>query len=549
MSFEIMNKQPTSEAVTMIQQQGAVTTSFKEIKGKFGEEKDIRGKTAVDDPVTFILESNNVGEAGLDILRNMAVKLANTGIVLQAGRTNLKNNPFEKEEADNKTKGKDEIGNDKATINFSSGSTLLSRAVKNINLKLDLNFGGRSMDQETEQVAQQYASVFYEYLTDDKTKPKEQLKKLENILKSKGLSEENIFSIQKQVRASIRADISLKIKDSLLFKELAGSKIEEEFYKQSIFDLLDGATEAGLIPDSGKDKEKNEEAQKIVDSAAKEAWKELGEMSLEDLESRLIRKMVSNKGTDEEMSKLLENVKKSGKDLVPWLAEWAKKKENLGFNLIDVPASAIGAAVDTNTDSDGKGSRDREEYRPISEVDILASRLKVQYMARLLTGGIGNYITTSFKIRKIKGGLMALGVYTKELDKKVKDEAETEAREKTSDMLKEALLEKASLFTLKGSSFKLVDMKIRSLVGNAKRLGIEINDAELENMQYNANNRMRDIIRRQIEMIEPVARRSSNLKIQKSYKNLKKLYNRLGEEMNKGTKVLKPEPEMKSVNL
>ena len=132
------------------------------------------------------------------------------------------------------------------------------------------------------------------------------------------------------------------------------------------------------------------------------------------------------------------------------------------------------------------------------------------------------------KIRKLKNGLMRLGIFTKGLDEKIKSEAKILAKLKTMEMLDEALHERASLFD--PAKDKLTDNKIKNCLKNLERLGFSLGDQGFEDLRNKANRHMYDLVKRELASVEKETGAAS----QKKAQQLEKLLSRLQVESNLG---------------
>jgi|GEM_PF-4873327 len=542
MALGVNNNQTTNQEVNVLTNMGAVAHFAKEIKELAQDALSPKEKAKAKDPVSLVLDSDTSKDAGMTILREMVAKMVNSGVVLPGARPLIKEPGAEKELMKDKLQPEDKDGDTAFVSSFSSKKTSLRTAVKQMNFKSGADKGAGQAKEAAETLMREYAAVFYEHLTGERTGTKKELKRLEQELKARGFSDEKIFDIQKQARVMVKADLFAKIKELLVMKELSGSKAEEEMLKHSILsfaDEIDGGRK--IFGNDGKGKKS--EMQAFVDNAGKAAKRDLAEFSLEELESTLMRKMMGGSEDEKAISKMLDLCKKYGVRLGKWSKEWNEKKEHLGLNLMLVPDGTAGLSV--NADSDGNDKR-KKEPEPNDEASLLVDKLTAAYIHRLMHGGLQEAVSSYFEIRRLKKGLITMGIYCQELDTMVDKVARKEAKERVITMLEEAFLEKAALFSTKGRAAKLLKIKIKSALDAAARLGMKLDESDLERMRYKASVSIKETAERQIEIYEPILRKVKIPGLEKDYKRLKALIERLEGEMRGRIEPARVLPDMRS---
>ncbi|MCX5749342.1 MAG: hypothetical protein NTZ10_03750 [Candidatus Saganbacteria bacterium] len=535
MSVNILNK-AASQEMAAIANNALISGVAGDIKDK-NFTKSKYDSARIEENLMQVLEAENFGEEGMSVLRAIVNKVAGSGIILAGNPLDQGQKIGAREKEDAPKKAGEETEKDSVEV----GKVIIKKTASRIANSFNLNNGSNFADnKEAQTLVEQYSAAYCEFLTNNKKTTPEKLVKLEAALKEKGLSDKDMAGLQKEARAAIRADISVKIKETLLMRELSGSKLESAFFEQATHSILENSffnEKTGGWDFGGY----NDNLQGTVDSAGEKVKEELSKFALEHLEEKLISKMVNKDKSSDDITPILNMLKKTGTDIDKWANKvWKDRKEDLGFNLIDVPVGNVGLQVNTSTDdqSGGKKEKGEFEYTKDDEKEILVNRMRGLYMKRLLKNDLRTYLTTSFEIRKLKNGLMALSVYTRELDEKIAFEAEISAKEKVVEMIKEALLERATLYHLRGPAFKLVEKKMKGLLKNAARLGIDISEPEFESLKYNANKRMIDIVRRQIEVMNDMLTRRKNNNILKEISKLRLVEKRLIEETSSG-----PEPD------
>jgi hypothetical protein len=171
----------------------------------------------------------------------------------------------------------------------------------------------------------------------------------------------------------------------------------------------------------------------------------------------------------------------------------------------------------------------RYEMDEDEEKEILINRLRALYMRRALKGDIITRIDTAFKMRKLKNGLIRLGMKVDDFEHLAKEGVEV-ARRKLLDMLTEALNEKATLYDLAGPAFKLIEKRIKGLMSNLERIGSPLTVGEFENLRDAANRKMFDMAEQELAAVEAMLKGQPNPSLEKKRGQLLKLIIRLKDE-------------------
>jgi hypothetical protein len=274
------------------------------------------------------------------------------------------------------------------------------------------------------------------------------------------------------------------------------------------------------------------EVRDLLGRAKQMAADELKGFLAEELENKLIKATYTQSNDYSEIFKLLKAGDKVGFDYRDWIENvWPDKKLDHGLFLMDVPHSATGMNVNTNTDNPtSQGQKHGYEYEKDDEKEVLLNRLRALYMQGALKQGFFSNLETIFKVRKLKNGLFRLGIMTPELDEQVKHEAEVLAKMKTMEMLREGLLERATLYDLSGPAYDLIERKIKGLLKNAERLGMPISAEEFNKMKDKANHEVYAISKKELDEVRAQLRQNSSQKLAKKEKLLIRLLIRLRDE-------------------
>lgn len=268
-----------------------------------------------------------------------------------------------------------------------------------------------------------------------------------------------------------------------------------------------------------------------LDGMAKDQLKKLkGEMKdhlTEEIEGKLIAKKLGKDVSNKELKQLIDLAMKAGFNPDKFLKEWKVKGIHLGLNpfTLDVGKGTIG--------QDGRRREKKHlgDFSKDEKTDLLINQLRAIYMQRALKGDWRTFLSTAFKMRKLKNGLIKLGV-TFEHFKQIELEGNVIAKQKTMEMLKDVIHEKASLHEHHGSAYKLIQQRIKIILNNLKRLKVEISEKDLKDMENEANRQMFEVARLELKHVESQLVKRKTTRGEKKQRLLVKLLKRLQEASN-----------------
>jgi len=542
----VVDKSASIEVASLGNQ--GINTIIGELGIKKGEKKaDSKEPEKIKDSLEHITDSDDPVSARTDVLRALMQKVGDAGLVL--GQMDKGKDIFGDDNLD-------DLIDDKTSKDIKDSvqlknSSLKSKTMASILSNANIDFGN-NLSTEQKSLLQQYAVLYSEYMVseqrDGKTSRKvsEKLEKLINQLKNSGVSEEKIFSVQKQVRLAVRSEIATKIKESFLSRDLAGGKIQSLMASASAESLINSVFFNKKLGGWNFGSYKNS-LQGAVDEANAETSDELSKFALEEIEEKLIGKLVRKDKSTDDLKELIELSIKSGVDLSKWADEvWNKRKEDLiGHARIDLPDSSKGTMVNTNSDGSSGGSRSGQEETK-DEKELLIDQLRALYLQRFIKGDALTYVSTQFKIFRIKNGLQKMGIFSKSLDEKVSLEAESLAKVKIMEMIQEAVMEKATFYKLKGPAYDIVQKNIDNCMKAGERIGMHLTKEDVDMMQTNANHIVLDLISEQIRVISYANRGRKSDKIAKIVARLQSIEQRLLSELSGKTEESEEQSEINS---
>jgi len=542
----VVDKSASIEVASLGNQ--GVNTIIGELGLKKGEKKaDSKEPERIKDSLEHITDSDDPVSARTDVLRALMQKVGDAGLVL--GQMDKGKDIFGDDNLDDLIDDKTsrDIKDSVQLKNSSSKSKMMASILSSANIDF-----GNNLSTEQKSLLQQYAMLYSEYMVseqrDGKTSRKvsEKLEKLISQLKNSGVSEEKIFSVQKQVRLAVRSEIATKIKESFLSRDLAGGKIQSLMASASADSLVSSVFFNKKLGGWNFGAYKNN-LQGTVDEANAETADELSKFALEEIEGKLIGKLVRKDKSTDDLKELIELSIKSGVDLSKWADEvWNKRKTDLlGVARLDLPETNEGTIVNTNADGNNSGAQNGQEESK-DEKELLVDQLRALYLQRFIKGDALTYVSTQFKIFRVKNGLQKMGIFSKSLDEKVSLEAESLAKVKIMEMIQEAVMEKATFYKLKGPAYDIVQKNIDNCMKAGARIGMHLTKEDVDMMQTNANHIVLDLISEQIRVISYANRGRKSDKIAKIVARLQSIEQRLLSELSGKTEEIKEQNEINS---
>jgi len=445
-----------------------------------------------------VLEAKTSSKASKEVLAGLVAKMAGSGVKIEPETFITRAQRSAKDEYDLMFQSK-ENSSDSVDINAINQRVKAAKKLNQNNKdgKGDQNQNPAIDAQKIAGTLEEFSAAFVQLLVSGGTDIKKKVERLEQQLISEGLSDKELLGLKQNIRQSIRGQIAGQIKESMLKRffskektlewvmnnKEAYSSIEFAFYN----DKLGGWDFGGY----------NEHLQGTVDEKLREVRSDVKDFVKDELKNALIRKHVNGDPVnDKDIKRLIELGLKSGFNPQQFLANWKNTMYHIGITPPPPEAyaqSMIGSGMDNNNKE-----RTGYEYTQEDEKELLVNQLRALYMQRAVRGDLKTHIETSFKMRKLKNGLIKLGVQLADFEK-LESEGKALARVKTLDMLKETLYERATLYELAGPAFALIEKKTKSLLKNLERLGMELTKTELDSLRDQANYRMFDVAREELE--------------------------------------------------
>ena len=496
-------------------------------------EKEYTKKADEKSSVKKALDAKSLKEASNKVLSDLVSKLASSGIKLDANTLTTKLRGNAKDEYDLMLKG-DNDNSDSVSIKSSKSAIEAAKRARNQNRSGSNSGKDAPMDTGKMKAAiEEYTAACIQFTVSGGQEIKKKMEQLEARLKAEGASINDILNLKQSLKNQIRSAIASQLKETAIKKLLSDRKsidwmlatreLHEVFGKGQHNARLGGWDFGGY----------NTHLQGTLDKSIDEAKGEIRQFMAEELEKSIVAKHLGNDSVDKDIQELIKLGQKLGFNFKEFSKNWTVKKFDLGF----VPVPDNMPNMQANTQDNSRGGYGGYDYNQDDEKEILINQLRALYMRRAIKGDIRTVIETSFKIRKLKNGMIKLGIQFGDFEK-IEKEGAALARLRVMDMLREALYERATLYQLAGPAFKLNAKKIKGLMKNLERLGIELSTSEFNALKDDANRRMFDTAKEELERVMIMRQTNRAPALEKKEKLLVKLMKRLREESGIRTEIL-----------
>ena len=469
--------------------------------------------------------SNNPSKAGINIIANLAGKLATLGVTLSSDRSGGKAREAMEEY---RQLVEDRVGT-ADTIDLRVGIKGLQKASnKNSQQEGRGDNGAGAHGEELGGLQKEYAATYAQYLFSPSPETKKKLDRLERELTEKNVGTKELLSIKTVVSNSMRRELAAQVREAYIEKKTSKKNtIDDVVNMRKLNDVLD----AGLL----KGLHDNESLQAEVDEVVEGAKSDLRDMAKEKIEKNVIKMLVSEtddnkKEITTQNRELLKFAETMGVDLDAFVAKWKEKAFDLGLTPINIPLGQ-GGQMGAGGNNQQKPSNQEMDYSKEEEKELLSNRLRALNMHRALTGDWKKMLETSFKMKKLKNGLIRLGVNSHEMENIAK-EGKQAAVDNLMIALRKTLEERATLYELAGPAYKLIVQKLKGIKSNLERLGVALDEIEYNSMRDLANQRVCNAAVDDLIATRCLLGNRDNPALEKKMTLIIKLIKRLSEESN-----------------
>lgn len=138
----------------------------------------------------------------------------------------------------------------------------------------------------------------------------------------------------------------------------------------------------------------------------------------------------------------------------------------------------------------------------MNQQELFEDKLRHLFLQQLLQNNIKELITLRFEIRKMKNGLIKLGVFSDEKETQLQREASLLAQIQFKEKIEDGFREQATLETLSGPAYRLIKSNRSFYLKRMRQCDIHLTKKDLDVMRDNQNFEMGLYINDQVKQLK-----------------------------------------------
>ena len=467
------------------------------------------------------LDGTGGKKIGVAILAGLVAKLGGESLTAKLS------NKFGKQESDFLSENKEENFSDKISLNFARGQT-----VKGAKGKQERESGeeGEGRDQGRTTDVKEYVKSYSSFLVNGGGELKKELDKKEKILLKEGkLTPAELASLRVDTARAIRQEIVKQLQVAYSDRLFADGTVEQLVANQGVGQLTEWAFQNEKLggKEFGGDYDHLEGANKEALAKAKD---EINGSLHDELTRALTRKMISEgkdaQQAEKDIAALLKLALKCGFDVEGFVRQMPEQIIHLGIN----PSLTLAAQLANQSAAD-QGQRQAYQYSADEEKDLMMEELRTLYMRRAIYGDWRTNLETSVRMVRSRNGLIKLGLRNEDITK-LEKEGRKLAKLKLRQMLNEGFEERSSFAKLSGPAYAMIEKKIKTVLKNLDKLGVELDDQDLAEMRNTANEKMFPELQHELTLIDNALQVRNTDYLQQKRKTVLQIMERIAQESN-----------------
>ncbi len=380
--------------------------------------------------------------------------------------------------------------------------------------------------QQRQQTIAKYMMAYSDVILSDSPQKKQYVETLQANLETMGVSLKKMKKMEGKLQQLMHHDVKQQIKGTVLdfILSFASKNMNPDLlkYDKKYKALKELGEQIGLY---GDDRE-------VLKDLEKDAKRDVRRFITETLDNSLVKGRLKGGDTVREIIRAFDKL-----NMIAGMAKFDSSEymktiqaKMLNWGLLDNPNLEIKGALD----SDPQGGKQKDEQSFVSDADDIVAieeQLRLFYMQRYVKHGLFERVDVMLKIRRLKRHLVSLGGYDDDKMETLKEEAQALARVRLMDLLTEAFEERATLPELKGTSFHLVQRKLKIALKGFRSLKEPMVKNDLKAIRDRVNHSMFSVIKETYIKIEiQLELDPKNVAVKQSYKQTLMILERLKAE-------------------
>src|SRR3989339_477518 len=392
---------------------------------------------------------------------------------------------------------------------------------------IDGGRGGDEGDGRQPTEGKEYLKTYSQYLVNGGNELKKQVEKQERSMVENGKVKLNeMMRLRADVAKSVRQEVTKQLKEAFQKELFSQGKLEGLIARNGVLKVADWA----FLNDRIGGKHFGLKA--ATEEAAVEAREEVNTFMKDELSRAVTKKMVAEgrevAKAEKEINDLLQVAAKCGFDVNSFMQSASKMMVDQG--LVPIFGNDLAAQAQMN-ENGGQGERQQYQYSQDEEKDVLMEQMRVIYMQKAISGDWRSNLEVSFKMIRTRNGLVKLGIKMEDFSR-LEREGRQLAKLKLVQMLEEGFGERASYATLKGAAWSMTEKKIKNILRNLSKLGVELDDSDLKEIRDKMNDKVFAEVEHEVNMMDGALQARDSNYLRNKRKTALQILDRLSKESN-----------------
>ena len=381
---------------------------------------------------------------------------------------------------------------------------------------------------ETTEVVTKYLTALAETILSPTQQKQDQARHLREKLLTEGLSPSKLSNLEGTIRRSLHQDFKQKLKDSFI-------KLALNYDSKITLDALHKSNEMGNLASLAGLKGVFGPGRSSMQEVKEDAKADLRNFVANELDNTTIESKAKG-GSPEELviafNRFNEIASIAKFDSAAYMKTIGKKLEDWGATGFKAPEIPGMIDSDPRRQSGGNSKRQQPQKQEKS-IDDLEDDIRSLFLQKSVQLDLRSNIEIRFKLNKLKKKLNSEPAY-----KKLQKEGEGLGRLRLMDLFKEALEEKATLPSIQGSAYALVQKKLKLALKGLKNLGASMPKKDMLAIRDQVNSSMFSIIKEEyLKLSVHLEANPGDIYLSRKKKEYISILNRLKQESGLGENI------------
>ncbi|MFC1540502.1 hypothetical protein ACFL4J_00525 [Candidatus Margulisiibacteriota bacterium] len=377
----------------------------------------------------------------------------------------------------------------------------------------------------------EYLKAYSSFLLSGSNELKKKIDRMEqDLMKDGKLDLKSLKSHRTTVANSVRKEVIKQMKNAFHQELFAGDKFEAALARHDLNKIVNWGRFNDRIGGEnfgGQFGSKTQVAKEAAALAREDAKDFLSDELSRSFTEKRLTEDGKRKPIEEELGKLLRVAEKAGFDMDGFVKRMPDMLDDQGL----IPIINYEAAPGSEMGQGQEGERRQYRYSEEEEKDIMMEQLRTLYMQKAIFGDWKTSLDISVRMVKTKNGLIKLGLKLDNLSE-LAVEGKKLAKVKLIQMLKEAFEERATYAQARGPAWQMTEKKIKTILKNLVKLGVELDDKDIEIMRDSANEKMFAEAEHELSLIDTALQARDTMYLRQKRKTVVQIMERIAAESN-----------------